>query len=467
MQGTMVAFPLLFAAAVVLAANARTQIPAPDAPAVQVASAVTGAKVAEAFVEVTFGAASTSAVTAADGWATLPNLQIPETVGPEPAPTFVTIEVARAGYLPFKKRLEIGPEQRLLSCGIVPAEVGFSTPLVRASRGGRFHLEGLGTLRVAPNALTQDVILRLTPIPEAAWTNTLPIEEVLRYQVWLAAYDQGGLSANAALPAAPGMITLEVDVPGVIERPDGMTLETWTSHCVGESFSYDFPCVAQQVKPGSDRVVMALGAGHNLIYQSFKCPDPVCNGDWGPWTYEAVFVKTRSRVIVTVPVLCGVLTASGECSVKAGEEVSSVLTWAQEDYRKYGLTGATCVGRVNVEAGFSSKYSEEHGTVVTTAREGKASKADGSTISGKPAGAQGDGYDCLTGDAHFGEVFRQYAVWAKRRKVCANGSIVSERVKVAEVEVFVGVQNWYSVQWNPACSGCAPTGTVPPVPMPR
>ncbi|MBM3961878.1 MAG: hypothetical protein FJ306_08275 [Planctomycetes bacterium] len=73
----------------------------------------------------------------------------------------------------------------------------------------------------------------------------------------------------------------------------------------------------------------------------------------------------------------------------------------------------------------------------------------------------------MTGDAHFGEVFKQYAVWASRRKVCANGTIERESVKVAEVEVFVGVQNWYSVQWNPACPGCAPTGTVPPVPMPR
>jgi hypothetical protein len=73
----------------------------------------------------------------------------------------------------------------------------------------------------------------------------------------------------------------------------------------------------------------------------------------------------------------------------------------------------------------------------------------------------------LTGDAHFGEVFKQSAVSAYRRKVCANGTIEHEKNRVAEVEVFVGVQNWYSVQWHPACAGCAPTGTVPPVPMPR
>lgn len=463
----LTAFPILLTAVSALSASARAQAAWPYVPAVQVASAVTGAKVAEAFVQVSCGAATTSVITAADGWATLPNLLIPEPAGPDPAPTFVTIDVARAGYLPFKKRVEVGAENSLLSCGIVPTEVGFSTPLVRANRGGRFHLEGLGTLRVAPNALTQDVVLRLTPIPEAAWTNTLPVAEVLRYQIWLSAYDNAGQSANAALPAAPGMITLEVDVPGAIVRPEGMTLETWTTHCVGESFSYDFTCVAQLVRQGSDRVLMALGAGHNLIYQTFKYPDPVCNGDWGPWTYSVVFMKIRSRIISTAPVLCGVLTAAGESSVKAGEEVSSTLTWTEEDHRKYGLTGATCVGRVNVEVGFSSKYSEEKKEVVTTAREGKVSKADGSTISGRPAGAQGQGYDCLTGDAHFGEVYKQYAVFANRRKVCANGTIERESVKVAEVEVFVGVQNWYSVQWNPACPGCAPTGTVPPVPMPR
>jgi hypothetical protein len=439
----------------------------PNPVSIQVTSIVTGKPVAEAFVLITGDTVpgSTSAVAGEDGWTRFPELVPQPDVNGEPVPTAVTVHVERAGYLPLHKRVSYTDGQRMLSCPLVPTDTGYNTPMIRAQAGGRFHLQGLGALRVAAGALSYDVSLRLIPIPDGSWTNAMSLDGMPRYQLWVAAYDVSGSLAQGAVPAQPGAITLEVGMPWPYIVPEDATGVVWTTHCLGDSFAQDLTCVAQEVR--QDQVMMPVGAGHNVLCQTYQVAETTCGGMASEWSIDVVFMGVRSRVIATIPVLCGVFTASGGCGVKAGEEISSTLTWKEEEHRKYGVTGATAIGRVNAEFGFNSSYSEETGTVTTKSREGNVSQTHGTTVSGRPMGQQGGGYDCVTGDCHFGEVFHKFGVWAKRRWVCPDGGIQHENIKVAEVEVFVGVQTWYEVHWDGSCPGCAQTGDVPSLPQPH
>jgi hypothetical protein len=282
-------------------------------------------------------------------------------------------------YLPYRGRITIADRQRATFRSILPADIGSTTRLVSAAKGGRFELAGLGTVRVAPGALRRDCSLRLIPIPAVSRSDVLTGAGKLRHQVWLTAHDERGQPAHDALPTAPGAITLEIAVPEGYVTPDNAMLETWTTHCLGR-----FDQAATSVGQCSGKtVIMPLGAGHNLLLHDYRTPTADPNCQLSPWELRVVLIG--QRVIAdgpSVPVICGVITQACSYRIRESMVFTTKCEFEADDLATYGVSStAPLVDLVSMEVGFSSKYDPTTNTIETLGKQQYLGTVAGTTLS--------------------------------------------------------------------------------------
>lgn len=440
-------------------ARAAQDPPLPNAPRVHVSCGTSSTVVAEAQVwfEATGSAPAQGASTGACGWAWFPALAA------DGAQRILRID--RPGYLPYRAQIAVQDARREMYRALVPADGGFETPLIQANRGGRFELEGLGVLRVAPNALQQNVKLRLVPVPEVAWSDLVTDGGRLCYQVWLTASDAAGSPAHHVLPGIPGSLSLEIPIPSDHVVPEGAVQESWVAHCLG-SFEQDESSVAQA---GTDTLIMPLGRGHNCLYHTYAVPTEGLDCRWGPWRIRSVLIG--QRVVPdgpSVPVICGVITTTCEYKVGGSTVVENEIEFEETDTRRYGIRGKSpIVASVSMENGFTTRYKASTNTVETVTKEQRLGANYGETISGQPVGNQPPGFDCISGVKRHGVLFRKFQVEAYRFHTCG---LPPETQPLAIFEVYSGFTTWYEGPngqpfplWDASCaSGCTPPGTMPP-----
>jgi hypothetical protein len=434
--------------------------PPPNCVRVHVASATSHLPVPGAFVLFEATAASPEHSTVGDepGQAWLPEV----TIAAEPS--VQTIRIEHVDYLPYRGRITIADRQRATFRSIVPADIGSTTRLVSAAKGGRFELADLGTVRVAPGALRRDCSLRLIPIPAVSRSDVLTGAGNLRHQVWLTAHDERGQPAHDALPTAPGAITLEIAVPEGYVAPDHAMLETWTTHCLGR-----FDQAATSVGQCSGKtVIMPLGAGHNLLMHDYRTPTADPNCQLSPWELRVVLIG--QRVIAdgpSVPVICGVVTQACSYRIRESLVFTTKCEFEADDLAKYGVSSkAPLVDLVSMEVGFSSQYDPTTNTIETLGKQQHLGTVAGTTLSRQPMGQQPPGYDCISATLRHGCLFRKYRVEAFRQVA---GGRPPETHPLVVFDVFAGGTQWYDgvngaplPMWRTDCGpGCDPVGPIP------
>lgn len=466
--------PLLAAAVLILSPGAAPQsAPMAQRARLHVTSAVDGDAVPEAFVLLSPDTPQqATSVSNATGHAVFPDIEIPPSVQGDEMRSWYIARVFRTGFLPLQRAVWFSEREACGMLRLVPEGAGFLTPWIHATRGGRFHLEGLGLLVVAPGALAHDVALRLTPIPMVSWSYGLPESDpgAILYQVHVAAQDAQGSPAPGALPQVPNGITLTVQLPVVQQVPGAMGV-TWLNHARGDTFGHDH--VGAAFVADSGVATISLGAGHNILMETYHVPGAAGCGPWGPWELDWKYVQSRRTPHAIAGFNCGRFTSGASARVHKGEQRTSTMEISATAVQEVGYQAGVDIAKLTGKTGFSLTGITSQSVCTTTASESEARVGHGEGVngsaSGAPAGTQGD-YDCTTGKVILGSIYRKYDIWARRRRVCPDGSIEREAKKLGSVEVFFGVGKWYEGPmpndpgpvWNGNCAGCAATGQVPP-----
>ncbi|HEB53841.1 MAG TPA: hypothetical protein ENI87_11365 [bacterium] len=379
----------------------------------------------------------------------------------------LVVRIEHSAYLPFRRFVRFTESDRVHYRPIVPVDAGYDTGMVNASRGGRFSIEGLGTVEVDANVLSQDAQLRLIVVPQVSWSDLAASAGVMCFQVWLSARDAAGNPLSGALPPHMDGIRLHIQrslTAAPVIPADAVNI-AWTSHCVGD-FSVGPQSQAAVVDDGS--VSMPIGRGHNMLYVDYAVPaDATGTCFWGPWKIDVRETGQRGHQDgPSVAVICGVITQTSSFSVSANDSYETDVAFEADNMWEFGVEGMTSlVSAAAAKAGYASTYSAASKRIKTQAKKQTLTTQYQETISGKPAGQQPSGYDCISGTKVHGMLFKKYDVFAVRYHTCG---LPPFEKRLASFELYAGLTSWLEGPngqvdpvWDTTCPGCAGGGTLP------
>lgn len=451
-------------ALLVVGFSSTTSLPAQQqgAPAscvwIEAVNAVTGNPITEAYaVLLPSGSQSPEiAVTNAAGRAPFLNLvPQPNDQGQEVV-TEILAEVDAAGYLPYKRVVEVSAVRRIASCRLVPNSTGFVTPLVSSADGGVFVLPGLGTLTVPASVLAQDAVIKLIPIPDfSASQGILP--DILRYQIWAQAQDELGQLLPGVLPSQHAGITLGVTLPSL--APVDAINEVWTSHSLGVDFSQN---LSQASSFTDDRVVdISICDGHNAATQTYSVPVTAGCGDlWRPWETTKTVESVSKVVVGSVGFKCGHYMASKTFGQNKSITHTTSVSLSVANCSEVGFEQGAPLSKLTGKMSTTVTGTVGSTTATTTTFEQTTSVNATNPVSGVP-GVQPVGWGCVSGTVEFGYLHTTYRFIATRKKVCIGGYVLQTK-DLGTIEVSGLFDQWFTgVAWDSSCPGCAGTGSVP------
>jgi hypothetical protein len=460
-------------------AAAAPQGPAQAVPAtsasIQVLCSVTNRPINEAYCVARVGAPESvyNVITGPHGKATLLGM-VPianSVIAPEDPeanaenPIEVLLEVAAFGYLPFKRTVSLTANTRVMQVMLLPEKFGVVSPMISGVTGGTFELTGLGTLRVPPNALSQDACIRITPIPTWSATHGVLDDHDNVCQFYALAVNNLGQALPGVLSNQPNGVTLAVDIASNLP-PDAQD-EQWITHALGTSFDQDVTTVTPGDLRRVQRIKSPVCEGHNAVTHTYAVLDLGCNTLWTPWKVERQLLSTDKEVVTTVPFKCGhymVGKVVGRGNTVAHETSFSLTTSVTEEV---GVEVEKTLGSLTSSASHKLSTTIEgtttEGTITTKTFEEQTNVLPTQHVCGTPAGdPQPPGWGCVSGKVEWGYLTSHYRIWTWRRKVCV-GALWYQKKVLGSISICGPFDMWFTdVSWDSSCVGCSQTGQVPP-----
>jgi hypothetical protein len=396
------------------------------------------------------------------GFAAFPNLPVATGLSSDPldypgtkVKTWVTASATVPGYVPQRKQLWFTESTSRWGFWMVPLSSGQVTPMVSAAAGGTFVLQGIGTLHVPADAMTQDAKIRVVVIPwRARDPHRIPTE--LRYQVWIGAEDAQGNQLSGVLPTshAAGM-TLEVTLSESSDLLNATQVST-TSY----SYSDDGTKLDETSGLTFTNLVItpAVTAGQNLIGATYAAVASVACG-CGPWKVRTKEISRRYVPGGVMAVDCGAFGGpTTQAEVQAKEEITSGWSKGAEVGGKLKWGGSLIFAAC--EAELSAKFDATiSGSTVTTTHKAAIKIAK----NGDRFREHIPNSNCIDGCLVMGLEYVTYLVYVVRE--CEQtGPACYERLDVGTIEVCKGLVDWLSTPtWNTGCAAnCAQQGTISP-----
>lgn len=396
----------------------------------------------------------------------VPNPNVPLPVPDDPEASMeqergVRVQVAAAGFLPLEQIVALGANNRVMQVQLVPDDIGFVTPLIKAAIGGNFSLPGLGTLSVPPNVLGQDAVIRIVPIPFGSMAHGL-VDGDIRYQVWCQALDALGQPLPGVLPAQHSGIVLAIELDSHL--PSGATDEQWHSHALGHFFGAGTVHSEVGTLEGGQRVALSICEGYVALTHDYTVAEPMAGCDaWGPWRVQHTLRGVTKEVVSQRHFKCGYYMMGG--TVGRGTTVEHTLTHtiSEETCIELGFQRGFVLGRASGKYTGGNTVTNGRSTTTLNTFEDQQTFALGDMVSGFPAGSvQPAGWNSVSGRVEWGYLISRYQVWAWRHRNCIGGRQIQKR-NLGFIEECSPFDKWFAdVSWDSTCPGCPSTGAIPP-----